>query len=478
MKRTGNIQKPYSERSDLYILILTAIHNLIFADVRLAGMPLRTLSLLLAGFLCIAVYFYKGELVLPRWKGCSVYEKTMTVLILLSVVALVASALVDSDHFWESVDLTALLLGYLCVCGRKSFPQDIFCVYSASSCVTCILLLCYHLTRGVCEPFVALLLQKDAVVPWLVLGAMMHIIAYCFQERGQIWYGCNLLLTAFLLAIHKNIYGMIIVGIIPLLLPVFCRPSKILAERAAQTELLYLFLICNMSLITGYTPLLQELVTYDLEVSVYMELLLAAAGVWFFHCWDKDPREAGADDTLPQMREWYRKAVIAYLISIAGILAASALFYTDDASAWKAAAQTVIEVFKENSGWKAGLFGQMGQRFGVPGIAVVCVLFYIMIMRIFGAKRWRVKAHKLYRLIVTVCLMQAVFLPQSMVSLPVWVLFIFLFMGTEEDSPGQKSARCGSLDDTTEQGKGENADEADHTDSMLQRGGDFGDRTE
>lgn len=427
MKRTG-------DKSELYILFLAGIYNLIFVDVPIAGMPLRTLLLLLADFLCLAVYLYKGELALPRWKECRVYEKTMAVLIAASVAALAVSGFSGSDHFWAVADTVALLLAAPCVYGRKKFPQDIFCVYSACSCVTCILLLCHYLAGGMWEPFTALLLRNDAVVSWLVLGITMNMIAYCFEEKGQAWYGCNILLAAFLLAIQKNVPGMAVAGLVPLLFPIFCKPSKALAGRAIQAGFLYAFLLCNMSLITGYIPLLKGIATYDLEISVYMELLLAVMGVWFSGCWDRYARRADNDTALPQMRAWYRKAVTAYLAGITGILAASELFYEDDASAWKNAAQIIINDLRENPGWKAGLIGQMGQRFGVPGIAAACVLFYIGITHIYRTKHWRVKAHKLYRLVAAVCLLQALFLPQTMASLPVYAVFIFLFMETKEEN--------------------------------------------
>lgn len=469
MKRIGQIRKQYDERSDLFILILTGIHNLIFADVSLAGMPLRTLSLLLADFVCIAVYICQREMILPRWKECSVYEKTMTVLLVSSAAVIIVSALAGSDYFWEGMDFVALLLVYLCIYGRKKFPQNIFCVHSVCCCVTCSLLLCYYLTGGVGESLVALLVRNDAAVSWLVLSVLMNMIAYCFEEKGRVWYGGNILLAAFLLAIQKNVYGMIVVGLIPLLLPVFCRPSKALVGRAAQAELLYVFLVCNMSLIAGYTPLLEGIVTYDLEVSVYMELFLAAMGVWFFSCWDKQARDVGMDVTLPQMREWCRKAAVAYLTAVAGVFAASALFYTDDTSAWRGVAQVIIDDLRENPGWRAGLLGQMGQRFGVFGVAAGCGLCYLCIVRIYGTRRWSVKAHKLYRLIAVICLLQAVFVPQSMVSLPLSTVFFFLFMEAEEEQ---------SRKITADYGEWRKTNETDYTDSLFQRGGDFGNRVE
>jgi len=543
-------RRQYSERSDRYILFLAGIYNLIFADISLAGMPLRTLILLLADFLCIAVYVYRRKMTLPHWKECSVYEKIMIVLLSVSVVTLAVSALFGLEFFWTAVDITAVLLIYVCIYGRKSFPQDIFVVYSVCSSVICMLLLCYYLAGGICEPLLALLLQDNAVIPWLVLGITMNIIAYCFQEKGQVWYGGNIVLYAFLLALQKNIPGMVLAGLVPCVLPIFCRPSKLLARRAAQAGALYAFLLCNMSLITGYTPMPEGIVTYDLEVSVYMELLLALVGLWFFTYWDRYTKNVGEAVTVPKMREWYKKVVTACLITGVGVLAAAGLFAADDTSSLQGASQVIINDIKVNLESKSGLFEQMGQRFGMPGIIAVCGLFYLGILQMHRTKGWRVKAHKLYRLMIAVFLLQAVFLPQTMVTLPVYIIFFFLFMGskekqkkiiseeTEEEEPqsiplereeqvqdavpeaeesqntisekekepqpqntvseeekepqntvseeelqktapdegaGEKESN-GNEEDTTDQVKGENADEADYSDSMLQRGRDIGNR--
>lgn len=465
MRRTGYEQKQHRERSEVYILCVAGVYNLVFADISIAGMPLRTLLLLLADFLCLAVYIYKREMELPRWRECSTFEKTMAAAIVISAVTLAFWALSESDHFWEGVDIVALLLVYPCIYGRNKFPQDIFCVYSGCSSVICILLIVYYLSGGICEPFIALLLQNNAVVPWLVLGITVNMTAYCFQEKGQVWYGGNILLSTFLLAVQKNVFGMAVVALVPLMLPIFCRPSKELAGRAAQTELMYAFLICNMSLITGYTPLMKGIVTYDLEISVYMELILAAMGVWFFGYWDRYARNADEDVTVPEMRVWCRKAVTACLVGGAGILAAAKFFGNGDDAAWNRVAQIITDDLGENSGWAAGLFGQMGQRFGIWGIVFACVLFYVGIMRICNTKQWRRKAHKLYRLFAAVYLLQAVFLPQTMVALPVYAVFLFLFLQTEE-LPRKMEIPANETE--TDQKKGESTDEADYSDSMLQ----------
>lgn len=453
---------------DLYILFLAGIYNLIFVDLSVAGMPLRTMLLLLADFLCIVVCLYKGGFLLPRWKISSAYERTMLVLLAGNVLLMVVLVLTGSEHFWFSVDILALLLMYPCLYGRKKFPQDIFCVYSASSYLTGVMVLCYYLMDGIGEPFIALLLQDHAVVSWLVLGTTINILAYCFQENGRAWYGGNILLDAFLLAMQKDIPSMVVVGLVPLLLPIFCRPSKELVARAAQAAFLYGFLVCNMSLVTACTPLLEGIVSYDLEISVYMELMLVTAGVCFFGYWDKYAQGIGQETTLPELRIWYRRAAVAYGISLVGVWAAVGAFGADDTSEWYRMAQVIIVDLKESAAWKYGLLGQMGKRFGVMGIVTVCMLLHIGAVQVYRSRKWRVKAHKLYRLIVTVILLQAVAVPQSMAALPVYAIFIFLFAGTEE--PTHRV--------TADREEWREKDETDNTDTLLQRGGDVGDRIE
>lgn len=482
MRRTGYEQNQCRERSEPYILFMAGIYNLVFVDVSIDGMPLRTLILLLADFLCITVYIYKREMELPRWKTCSAFEKVMAAMLGMSAVALAYMALFESDHFWAGVDTVALLLVYPCISGRKRFPQDIFCVYSACSSLVCILAAVCYLTGGIGETLIALLLENNAIVPWLVLSITMNITAYCFQERGQIWYGVNIVLNAFLLAVEKNLFGMAVAALVPLMLPIFCRPSKVLVGRAAQAALMYAFLVCNMSLVAGYVPLMEGIVIYDLEISVYMELILAAMGVWFFEYWDRYARGVDEDATIPEMRAWCRKAVTACLCGCVGILAAAKFFRNAEGSSLHRVAQIIAGEIEENFVWSAGLFGQMGNRFGIWGITAVCLLFYMGITRIRNTRQWHVKAHKMYRMIAAVCLMQALFLPQTMVSLPVYAVFFFLFMQTEEE-PRQKTDSDGgeqNIQDnaTTDQKKGDDADEADYSDPMLQRGGDAGDCAE
>lgn len=469
MGRTEHRQEIGREWSGLYILFLAGISNFVFVDVSLAGMPIRTLVLLLADFLCIAVRLYQGEIELSRLKACGMYERALIVLLGASVLMLVVLATVDSDAFWIGVNVTALLLVGPCIYDRKKFPQEIFCVYSTCSGVVCIVLLINEQVGGFWESVLALLIRDHAVAAWLVLTITLDMTAYCFQERGQLWYGGNILLASFLLALQKNVYGMTVVSLVPLMIPVFCRPSKALVRRAAQAGLMYFFLISNMSLVTGYIPLVGGIVSYDLESSVYLELVLAVMGVWFCAYWDRYARQADEDATVPQMRVWCRRALTACLVGSVGIMAMAELFRAEETPAWNQVAKLIANDIRETAGWESGLFGQLGKCFGIWGGIVAGVFCYMIAVRIYDARRWRVRAHKIYRLIAAVFLLQALVLPQTMASLPVYAVFFFLFMQTGERQRWQIQ------NDITGLKKGEGADEAGDSDPLLQRGGDAGD---
>lgn len=83
--------------------------------------------------------------------------------------------------------------------------------------------------------------------------------------------GCN----------HSNISFWILGGTI-LLIPILLRPTALVFKRAMQMMFVFVFIISNMSLLTNYTGVLLVETSYDLEHSVYLDLLLALGCVLFF----------------------------------------------------------------------------------------------------------------------------------------------------------------------------------------------------
>lgn len=114
-------------------------------------------------------------------------------------------------------------------------------------------------------------------------------------------------------------------GLFFLSVPVMLLPTAILVKRAMQLFFVYLFMLSNMSLLTEYTQVIRTGVSYSLEHSVYLDLLLAAGGFVFFHYWDRIPEGADLERlVLRKMQKGYR-----FLLLVMLLLFAAAIFTGD-----------------------------------------------------------------------------------------------------------------------------------------------------
>lgn len=60
-------------------------------------------------------------------------------------------------------------------------------------------------------------------------------------------------------------------------------------KKDMQMFFIFLFMLCNMSLFTNYTKMFLVDIHYDIEQSVYLELLVVIGGFFFFKYWNRIP---------------------------------------------------------------------------------------------------------------------------------------------------------------------------------------------
>ena len=143
----------------------------------------------------------------------------------------------------------------------------------------------------------------------------------CDDRMRSVFYGGVQAVGFFVLFLNHNILSIWLMAIVFIALPVFSRPTAELVKRNAQMTFVYLFMLSNMSLLTNYTTLIKKDVSYNLEQSVYLELLLAAGGLFFFHSWDRIPK--GTDLRrliMRKMQRWYGFCLKAAGAFLAGVL--------------------------------------------------------------------------------------------------------------------------------------------------------------
>lgn len=148
--------------------------------------------------------------------------------------------------------------------------------------------------------------NQTATGSYLLLIATVGVLQYCTSRipLQSYFYAMCAVVSFFLLGCNHSIISFWILGGTILLIPILLRPTALIFKRAMQMLFAFLFMISNMSLIANYTEILLVETSYDLEHSVYLDLLLALGGVLFFHYWDRIPENVRLDRIV--LRRLYR----------------------------------------------------------------------------------------------------------------------------------------------------------------------------
>ena len=132
----------------------------------------------------------------------------------------------------------------------------------------------------------------ESLASYLLLPIFSSAVLFCTTEnrkKQMLAFGVALI-SFFTLFLNENQTGIWMVVFFFLGIPMLFRPRAELIKRSMQLLFTFLFLWCNMSLITNYVKAITwPPVTYSLEASVYGELILAVAALLFFHFWDHIP---------------------------------------------------------------------------------------------------------------------------------------------------------------------------------------------
>lgn len=348
--------------------------------------------------------------------------------------------------------LTLCLIYYLIRVRREAIGKDMIFLFSIFNAVISIMLLLQDVVNPELPLPIEWLLADNAILSWLLLAITVNVVGYCIYEGKEIWYGVNAAVGFLLLFIQKNVIAIGIMGVFFLLLPIVYMPTKRLIKNVMQMFFVYAFLLCNMSLLTGYTELIKVDVTYDLEISVYLELGLAIFGVFFFHYWDKYTTEEDDDRKLfPELREFFQKVLC--VTGIVAVVFAAALIRGKTAIMPEIFGR-IIEQGRAGLMNQVGSFETVAQSYGSIGVLVLLYLYYTMAYYLQRKKKTKVSRHqKLFRIVTGMFMIQSLFLTQSIITISIYLVFVISFL--KDTDLFEKKMR------------GEDTNEIDYSDSML-----------
>lgn len=162
----------------------------------------------------------------------------------------------------------------------------------------------------------------ESLASYLLLPVFSSAVLFCTADNRKkqlLAFGVSLL-SFFALFLNENQTGIWMVVFFFLGIPMLFRPRAELIKRSMQLLFTFLFLWCNMSLITNYVKAITwPPVTYSLEASVYGELILAVAALLFFHFWDHIPEGKNLNFvSMIGMQKIIRSCFIGLLLFLGG----------------------------------------------------------------------------------------------------------------------------------------------------------------
>ncbi len=190
-----------------------------------------------------------------------------------------------------------------------------------------------------------------------------------------------------------------------------------------------------MSLLTGYTNLIRAEVSFSLEHSVYLDLLLAAGGVWFFRSWEKLPEEIELDRlVLRKMKRGYQFLLRTMLIVFAGILIGGGYWGSlpEEGMAMPTVRETAALLAEEIQSGKGFLFTAIAEQ-GVSGGLLLLILCSMLAGRLWKNYSYDKPDTGIMILLSFLFLIQLLFWKASINTLPVYFVYVVFAITYKEE---------------------------------------------
>ncbi len=376
--------------SDKFIVFLFLISMLLAKDIKVIGFPVYSLLL----FLTASVWTMAGVFVCLREGlafGTIRYWSDLMILFVIfyEVVSIILKLFRNSDEgaidFSGNAEMLAFAMLYFCVSFGMQFRRVYFDMLLYCGLLFCAVFLFPHFT-GIKVGGYGAMEDKGAAASCFLLICMTGVYQYCFcKERLRSFFYLAVTAVGFLaLLVNQNIVSLWLMTAYLIAMPVALRPTAQMVKRNAQMFFLFGFMLSNMSLLTGYTTMILTELSYSLEHSVYLDLLLAAGGILFFHYWDEIPGGVDLERlVMRKMRRAYKGVLMAVGIIFVGILISSDRWCAAGdgmlGTAWKGFALPLTESAGQGESGFYFCFSEVGVIAGI--FAVIFFIFMLGRMR-------------------------------------------------------------------------------------------------
>ncbi|MDD6810294.1 MAG: hypothetical protein PUD93_00250 [Lachnospiraceae bacterium] len=315
---------PYKRISELGVGMLIILSMLLLSSTEIAGFSLYTLLLflILFGWMVVGIHLSTKEGKV-FWKIRNLGDMIAAVFLIIEVFTIIVKLFQNPENGDIGItrNVTVIVfVGIYFLFARGITFQGIYfdLLLYCGLLVVGIFLFPYFTEVQDSHLIEAVTKSTGSMASYLMLIGMVSVYQYCTcRDKLRSWF---YLLVAgidfFALFLNQNVISFWLMVMYFLAIPVVFRSTAALIKRATQMLALFGFMLSNMSLLTKYIIVLQKKVSFSIEHSVYLDLLLAMGGIFFFHYWDRIPEGMDLDRlVMRKMRKGYQ-----FLLKVVGIV--------------------------------------------------------------------------------------------------------------------------------------------------------------
>lgn len=269
-----------------------------------------------------------------------------------------------------------------------------------------------------------LFVYSEGIASWLILVSCLCILLYSVDQanRYRKFYLVMNVLSYLLLYLCGDMLAICMVGIFILVVPVMFPPTVTLIKKNVILCFLFLFTLSNIPLLQ-YLEIANIHVQYNIEHSIYIDLLLVLTGLFIMQYKNKIPNNISPDSIiLKKVRRWYKNIIISI-----GIIFMTSILYRKQIN-------NLVDKFgiKElknfsNSLWQSinkndGFILAILEDYGIIGVVIWIGVVLMITNRLI--KQWRIAgiATKILLLTGSIFIIQSFFYKFQSISTPVFVI--------------------------------------------------------
>lgn len=333
-----------------------------------------------------------------------------------------------SYEMYLLISVVILVYYILSAEGRTNhlFQPLLMDLFLLSSTLIYTVLLVHFLAVPLLKGPIGLIAEEPAILrAFLILSSMVCILQYC-NNRNIVKDRFYLLLAAvgfFLLLLQKDMISILLISMIFLIIPLLYLPTAELIRRDLIAAFIFFIIMSNMAFITNYCSLLQTEIRYDLKVSVYLDLLLAAASLLVISYWQRIPKEIPLDCIVMK----FLQRVFWFFIRFFGVLLTAILFLGPlEGVEGRIGIEMIAGFSKELQNavmTSDGTFGQVLGEYGILGVILAAITYSVIIVRL---KRQydRSTESAMLTVIAVMFMVQSFFYKQQVVTTPVYAVLL------------------------------------------------------